>query len=213
MKLYDVGEKERIQIIARNESASLQYLATVVMMKQNILFIEPIMHRDKIVNFNTSHVTIRVVYIGEGEKPLVWDGCVIKTIIYQNKKYQVVYSDKEGKKLNRREAYRQYIGAKGILKVDATREVLRVTVKDISTTGISFVTDTSVTMADIGDFHLNFDDPECKLGIRLAGYLIQEEDVDENRRVFGGVIKACNVDLSTYVALKQKNEMARRSGK
>ncbi len=204
MKLYDIGENERIQIVAENKNASLQYLTTVVMNKQKLLLIHPIMYGDRIVNFDVRNVRTSVVYTGEGDKPLVWDDCVIKNTVYQQQKYQVVYSAKEGKRINRREAYRQYVGTKGILQVDSTRDKREVVVKDISTSGIAFVSDLSMEMGDIGSFHLNYEDRECKLALQLAGTLVREEDVDPDRRVFGGVIKQSNVDLNNYVMLKQK---------
>lgn len=213
MKLYEVGEYETIQIIARMEKTSVQYMSVVVMNRQEFLFIAPIMHEGRIVNFDAAQVRISVIYVGADNRPLVWDECILKTMIYQNKKYQIIYSGKDGRLYNRREAYRQYIGTKGIIQSEKTRDISSIIVKDISISGVAFVADTKLELPDISEFHLNFDDSECRLAVSLSGRLIREDMVDENKRVFGGIITKSNVNLNTYVVLKQKNEVARRYGR
>lgn len=210
MKLYDVGENERIQIIAKNQRGSIEYVSTVSICKQNLLFVEPIVCGNQIVNFDTGKVINSVVYTGEDGKPLIWEGCVVKNMVYKNKKYHVLYSDKEGRKLNRRDTYRQFIGAKGLLQNDQTRETKEVIVKDISLSGISFVSDKELQLSDMQFFHLNFEDKDCRVKVQLSGKLVREENVDEVRKVFGGVIKKCNMDLNSYIATKQKFEIAKK---
>ncbi len=180
------------------------------MCKQNLLFIEPIVHGNLVVNFDIGNVKNSVVYVGEDGKPLIWEGCVVKNMVYQNKKYHILYSDKEGKKLNRRESYRQFIGTRGILQIDNTHETKEVIIKDISLSGIALVLDDSTQLTDIGNFHLNYEDRDCKINVQLAGRLIRQEDADGKRRIFGGVINRSNVDLSGYITTKQKLEISKK---
>ena len=211
MKLYEIGENEHIQIIARNEDMSWEYTAQIVMNQKNILFIEPIMHNGMTVNFQIGQVQTDVVHTGEEGKPLVWEKCLIKSVVYGGEKYHVIYSDKDGKKLNRRETFRQYVGTTGTLRIDSTRAMKSVTIKDVSETGIGFVSDDmSLHMEDIGEFHLSFFDKDLGLSIKLDGTVVREVDVEESRRVFGATVRECNVDLIEYVAMKQKREIAKR---
>lgn len=211
MKLYEIGENEQIQIIAKNEKASWEYVTKVVMNQKNILFIEPIMHNGLVVNFQVDQVQTDVIYVNEDGKPLVWEKCLMKSVTYNGEKYHIIYSDKDGRRLNRRETFRQYIGIKGILQIDSTRAMKDVTVKDISETGVAFVSDNmSLHMEDIGNFHLNFQDKDCRLSVQIEGTVVREVDVEENRRVFGATIRKANVDMNEYVAMKQKREIAKR---
>lgn len=211
MKLYEIGENEQIQIIAKNEEASWEYTARIVMNQKNILFIEPIMHNGMIVNFQVGQVQTDVVYTGEEGKPLVWEKCLMKSVTYSGEKYHVIYSDKDGKKLNRRDTFRQYVGTSGILQIDSTRAMKSVTIKDISETGVGFVCDDmALHMEDIGEFHLSFQDKDLRVSVKIEGTVVREVDVEETRRVFGAKIRECNVDLVEYVAMKQKREIAKR---
>ena len=98
--------------------------------------------------------------------------------------------------------------------VESTRERKEVIVKNISTTGVSFVMESTddITMDDIRKFQLEFEDTQERLNITLQGEVVREEDV-ENKKVFGALIKKANVDLSVYIAHKQKQDMARKRGK
>ncbi len=209
MKLYEIGENEQLQIVAKNESSSLEYNVTVLMNQQNILFIEPIMHGDMVVNFQGEKVQVDIIYVGE-EKPIIWEGCIVKHVTFNGKKYHILYSDKDGKKLNRRENFRQYVGVRGMLQIAATRATKDVIVKDVSRDGVAFVSeDSSLHMEDIGDFHLNFQDRDTRLSVQLTGSVVREVDMEDGRRVFGAQVKKSNVKLSEYVAMKQKMEMAK----
>lgn len=211
MRLYEIGEGEGIQIIAKNASASLAYDAVVAMSQQEFLFVNPIIYDGKVVNFQSDEVTIDVVYVGEDGKPLIWEKCNIKNLVYGGKKYHVLYSKRDGMRLNRRGTYRQYLGVKGTLQIDETREIREVIVKDVSEAGVGFVCeDMKLHVTDIGNFHLNFQDKDSRLNVQLRGKVVREEDVDETRRVFGAVVKGCNIPLGEYVAKKQKDEIARR---
>lgn len=211
MKLYEIGENEQIQIIAKNEEASWEYTTKIVMNQKNILFIEPIMHNGMVVNFQVGQVQTDVVHTGEDGKPLVWEKCLMKSVTYGGEKYHVIYSDKDGKKLNRRDTFRQYVGTSGILQIDSTRAMKSVTIKDISETGVGFVSDDmSLHMEDIGEFHLSFQDKDLRVSVKIEGTVVREVDVEETRRVFGAKIRECNVDLIEYVAMKQKREIAKR---
>lgn len=210
MKLYEIGENEQIQVIAKKDKTTLEYKVTVQMNQQNVLFVEPIMHNNMVVNFQADQVQTDVVYIGEEGMPLLWENCVVKHLNYHGVGYHVIYSDKDGKKYNRRERFRQYVGAKGSLQIDSTREVHEVIVKDISTSGVGFISDNkSLHMADIGAFHLNYQDRDCRLSVQLEGTVVREMDLDDGRKLFGAELRKCNINMNEYVAMKQKNEMAK----
>lgn len=213
MKLYEIAAGETIQIIARNENASVQYVAKVEFCEKKILFIEPIHYENKVVNFESDRIRNSIVYVKEGNKPIAWDGCVIKTLTYQKKRYQAIFSDRESKRYNRREAYRQYIGANGLLSIDATRKQMDVIVKDVSATGVAFVGEPTLSIEDIGAFHLNFEDAENRLNVQIVGKAVRDEQVDESKKVFGCVVKKSNINLNSYVVNKQNQEIARRHNK
>ncbi|MGN0343143.1 MAG: PilZ domain-containing protein [Roseburia sp.] len=212
MKLYEIAEGENIQITATYGKASAQYNTQIIQIVNNILLVEPIRHDGTIINFESDNVKMNVVYIQDGGKPITWENCMVKVMQYQKKKYHAIYSNCESKKLNRRQAFRQYVGILGTLVVDQSKQQIEVTVKDISTSGISFVGPPGLKAEDIGSFHLVYEDRDMKINLQISGNVVREEQVDESKKVFGCVIRRANVNLNSYVASKQKLEIAKRNG-
>lgn len=213
MKLYEINEGESIQITATCGNATAQYQTQVIQVVSNVLLVEPVRHDGVIINFESSSVKMSVIYIQEGEKPVIWENCVVKVMQYQKQKVHAIYSERESKRLNRRQAFRQYVGLPAALIVDETRERIDVTLKDVSTSGMSFVASPSLEAGKIGSFRLVYEDPDLKIIIQLAGVVVREEQVDENKKVFGCMLKQSSLNMNSYVATKQKLEIARRNGK
>lgn len=210
MWLYELTEGETIQIIASKNRSSVHYDTTVVCCKQGVILVEPIRENGIIINFQGADVRCDVAYMENGENPICWEGCTVQLVTIKDHKYHAVYTKKMSKKLNRREAYRQYLGLKGTLTLDGSRGGGSVIVKDISATGVAFVGDPKLDMATVGSFQLDFDDIDCRLNVHLNAKAVREIQVDENKKVFGAEIKKANVDLNSYISTKQNIEIAKR---
>lgn len=209
MKLYEIEQGEQIQLMARLERTSVEYDIKVAFCTKGILCAEPVYIDGEILNFTGDQVRISIVYSGEGDKPIVWEGCGIQTIQTKQGKYYAIISQKDGKPWNRRQNFRQYIGLPGLLTIDSSREKMEVIVKDVSVGGVSFVGNTKMEGTDIGSFHLQFDDRTNKMNVQLAGHVVREEEVEEGKKVFGCIATRSNVDLGSYIAMKQKQEIAK----
>lgn len=166
----------------------------------------------KIINFSGDKVHISVIYMEDGIKPLIWEGCRMQTVQAGKEKYHAIVCKRDGMKWNRRQAYRQYLGLDGTLSIDSTRANHSVVVKDISATGVSFVGVPDMNYLSMGPFHLTFEDKASRLKVQLTGTAVRQEPVDETKVIVGCTVKQANLDLGTYVASKQKQEIARRHG-
>ena len=80
MKLYELGTGEPVQVLVKVENASAEYDSTVAFGKEGILLIEPIRYDGKIINFSGDKVHISVIYMEDGIKPLIWEGCRMQTL-------------------------------------------------------------------------------------------------------------------------------------
>ena len=80
MKLYELGTGEPVQVLVKVENASAEYDSTVAFGKEGILLIEPIRYDGKIINFSGDKVHISVIYMEDGIKPLIWEGCRMQTV-------------------------------------------------------------------------------------------------------------------------------------
>lgn len=211
MKLYEINENASLTLTVSNANSSLEYEAVVAMKVQNFLLLEPILHEGKMLNFDAPGVNIKVFYVTDDGKPLMWQCCSMKNTNYSGKRYHVLYSKEDGRKLNRRDTYRLFLGVKGHLLVEETHETFDVTLKDISEGGVGFIcSDTNLHIKDIGRFRLSFQDNDRRMSIHLSGNVIREKDIDNKRRLFGAKVSKCNIPLGEYIALKQKSSISRR---
>lgn len=210
MKLYEIAQGEQIRIIAGTGKHTYEQMTSVELCKDGVLLVKPMYYEDKLLNFNGEHLQISVVYVVNGEKPMIWEGCTIRYVQTKTQKFHAVLCKKEGKHLNRRQAFRQYLGVPGTLTSELTRERKSVIVKNISTTGVSFVIDSlDIGIEDIKEFRLEFEDVQKCLNIMLHGRVVREEFC-EDKKVFGAVLTKTNINLSTYIAQKQKQDMAKK---
>ena len=211
MKLQEIKVGEPIVITVKNEAeAEIEYRAQVLFCKQDILFIEPIRVDDRLVNFKGENLCIMITYVPRDEMPVQWKGCTIRDIIYDGKRYHILYCVHEGKHVNRRETFRQYVGYNGILQLGPNRKTIDVTVKDISVTGISFVSVTKYEKKDVGLFHLSYIDEEFNIPVQLSGEVVRVEELEDTRILYGCRIVETSLNVGSYIAHKQKKEAERR---
>lgn len=211
MKLYEIEDGEYITITVKNKAnASLEYRVPILFCKQEILFIEPIRENDVIVSFEADNIQIQITYVPEDGMPIEWKGCTIKQFVYEEKTYQIIYCAHDGKHINRRNTYRQYLGYVGTLRFENERKVVGVTLKDISVTGISFVSVTEFPKEDIGVFQLNYIDEELELYVQVSGEVIRVEQLPDTRFIYGCRLRETNMNIGKYIAKKQKKEAQRR---
>lgn len=211
MKLYEIAVGEPIQITVTVGKSTYEHMTIIELCKGGVIFVEPIRYEGKILNFTGDQVEISIMYISNGEKPIIWKGCVIQYVETRTLKYHALICKKDGIPWNRRGAYRQYIGMPGTLMIESTRERRDVIVKNISTTGLSFVINTTdIGVEDIGDFRLEFEDNDNHLKIGIDARAVREEEVDEERKVFGASLKKSNIEMNTYIMLKQKQDILKK---
>lgn len=211
MKLQEIKDGEPIVITVKNEAdAEVEYRTQVQFCKQDILFIEPIRVNDRLVSFKGGNLRIMVTYVPKDEMPVEWKGCTVKDIVYGGKRYHLLYCVHEGKHINRRSTYRQYVGYNAILQLGPNRKTIDVTIKDISVTGISFVSVKHYEKKDIGLFHLSYVDEEFGITVQLSGEVVRIEELPDTRTLYGCRIVETSLNVGSYIAHKQKKEAERR---
>lgn len=211
MKLYEIPDNEYITITVKNEkNASLEYRMPVLFCKQEILFVEPICENDKMLDFEVPNIQIVITYVPDDGMPFEWKGCTIKPFVYEGKSYHIIYCAHEGKHINRRNTYRQYLGYIGTLRITLDRKTVGVTVKDISVTGLSFISVTEFSKSDIGIFQLSYLDEELGMQVQVSGEVIRMEQLKDTRFIYGCRLIEANMNIGKYIAKKQKKAAERR---
>lgn len=218
MRLNELQEDQKLHIEVLAKGGTLEYDVVTKISTHGGILIEPIRYKDKILNFGHPDIAIKVIYAREGEKPIEWDGCFIKTVEYNGERYHFIGCEKVGVEVNRRGCVRIFLGDKGQAQVGAHHGILKVTVKDISASGFSFVGE-SVQDVAIGEVvHLTFEE-----GIRLEkfdlyGNLMRKVELEEKSALYGCKLAKHYKEVDAYIAKRQRdqaqhvqNQLVRRS--
>lgn len=211
MKLYELQDDSRVDIVVSKEGTNpIEYSANVLFQKQHILFLEPIKIDDKIIDFDDKELRINITYVPKDEMPFIWYGCTLKFIMFENVPYHILYCANEGKHINRRNTYRQFVGENAVLQLAANKKAIDVIVRDVSVTGLSFVTFSEYEISDFGLFHLQYVDHEINLNLQISGHVVRKIEGEHGKFIFGCMIAESNFNLGKYISFKQTKEAERR---
>lgn len=169
------------------------------------VLIAPIMSGTKAVGF-PEEIKMRFSVVVKGT-PFVWNDPKIRLVKYAGNMYHMVSLSGEGNYVNRRQAYRQYVGEEmpiTLTRQDGARDVMTVLVKDLSETGVGIVSD---VMMDLDDsIRLRISDEGFLMSINAVIVRIQE-DKDKRDRVYGCQFTDKVPKLAQYIMQIQRNRL------
>lgn len=169
------------------------------------VLIAPIMSGNKAVGF-PEELKTRFSVVVKGT-PFVWNDPKIRLVKYAGNMYHMVSLPGEGNYVNRRQAYRQYVGEEmpiTLTRQDGARDVMTVLVKDLSETGVGIVSDAMMELDD--SIRLRISDEGFLMSINAVIVRIQE-DKDKRDRVYGCQFTEKIPKLSQYIMQIQRNRL------
>ncbi len=169
------------------------------------VLIDPIMVGTKAVGF-PDELKTRFSIVIKGT-PFVWNDPKIRLVKYAGKMYHMVSIPGEGNYVNRRQAYRQYVGEEmpiTLTRQDGERDVLTVLVKDLSETGVGIVSDVKMDVED--SIRLRISDEGFLMSINAVIVRIQE-DKDKRDRIYGCQFTEKIPKLSQYIMQIQRDRL------
>lgn len=213
MKLYEIQPEKAITITAKNaEGVAVNCKTRTVFAANEMLFAEPIRQEEAVLDFSGKKLYVSLTYAQEDGTVLEWKRCAVKNVRYQNVLYMVLYSAEDGKKINRREAYRHFLAYDGILRFGKNLKERKVTVRDMSVMGVGIIMDEDHEVKDLGLLNLEFRDEEFNMSLQLYANPVRKEKFDENRMIYGCRIVQSDSNIGRYLAAKQKSESCRVHG-
>lgn len=213
MDLIDIPISTEIGIEVTYKGTSLRRVTTVAIIRNNILLCEPIIDYEGNqldLGLNQYRCNVRVVL--EGREAMVFTGVIIRTCIWQGDEYIVLSNARLSPRSNRREAYRQYLGLRGVSVLNGTEDFKDVNIRDISVTGIAFIytNNSSNNLYSVDDkVNVKFIDNSINCEINLCVKIVRLSEYDEERILYGGQILTTDYNLGNYVAIKQSQELSK----
>lgn len=190
-----------------------EFTASVIDVLDNAVVVSPILYDGKMVNFNIAGVNKKISMFHEPiGKIIVWEDIDIKAGYYKKKSLcHVIYIRGEGKEINRRRDYRQYVGIEGRAEHFGA-ERTNVLIRDVSNNGIGLIVDDSTGFEDGRRMMVNFTDNNGKYRFSLECKQVRQRVLNNGRTEIGCLVVNPPQAYSSYVAFKQLAEKRRMLG-
>ncbi|MGN0161318.1 MAG: PilZ domain-containing protein [Lachnospiraceae bacterium] len=207
-KAAEITSEEEIKIIDKlRKTYTNKFFVVVDVIKED----------DNVVGFPVGNIQY-ILDCTVDNKPYLFNDIQINAIkLPTGSEYHIIFSDKNMAPYNRRQEYRLWLGIDGIAQLGLNRAARDVVIKDISLSGIGFVTGLDYE-CKIGDTaRISFSDKQVdrytrqvrELRFSVNARIVRIEEVDDKSKVIGCRIMSCNnqSNLEKYIALKQRERM------
>ena len=210
MNILELQPESEIKFEVQMDNQKLEFDSKVVMILDKCILANPVKVNGKVVGI-TSENSLTSMFWNQGEKPpIVWRNVDVQVVAYKGTVVYMVTQTLEGKELNRRGAYRLFVGIHGQLKMSLNGRAYDVMVKDISETGFSFVYDSEIAEIEAGTLNLIFSDEGQS--ICLVGKFVRMYEAQPNRIVYGCKMIAKMPSIAKYISEKQRTRIAEKQG-
>lgn len=207
MLIDEIPNGANIEIEVRYCGHSMSFNSEVVLLYQNSILINPIAVNERSVGFNDK-CRINLIVKVDG-KVFLWENVDIRLVRYGGNIYHQISMEGEGKPYNRREAYRMYIGEDMPIYINTAQgpHAISVLVKDISETGIGFITKEELDI----DRMIRLKIKDFNNIIVLSGVIVRKEYLSHlDSYLYGCKIKERNNKLGKFIARKQGEQLRKR---
>ena len=212
MLLQDIPEDNNLVIELSMNGQKYEFPSKVIRKVNQSVLVEPIRINGKILSFNSSGggITVSVYMIRDSKPPMLWKGVAVNSIREDNGTFYKITANGEGFEVNRRGAFRLFIGISGVAQLGTNRKAVDVIVKDVSESGFSFVgmedMDNVINMPVrlvFADFNQNYS---------LMGIIVRKVVIGENKIVYGCRLGVRNANLEQYISQKQRQMLSMNHG-
>mgnify|MGYP004517135727 CR=1 FL=1 len=207
MKIWEIEPESNI-ILKITINGQYIDLPTIARRQENDgIVCDAIRLNGKVVSISSPNISVELMYIRINKSPVVWKGVACDNITYESRIFYKIRSRDEGAEKNRREAFRLFLGCHGVAQVGTNKKAINVTVKDVSETGFSFITNQDMESVEGTPVRLVFYDMENQFS--LMGLVVRKVSVDEESYIYGCKLSVNNSKLSRYIVDKQRNDISK----
>ena len=176
MLIKEVPKDAELTIEVSVAARKLEFKSQCIDTGMNYLYARPIIIDGKRVSFEASvTLSVSLVYIREDKNP------GISTVTENGKSMYKITSSMEGYEMNRRQAYRLFLGLGAVAQIGINKKAVNVIIKDISENGFSFVgnEDIEVNKSPVRLVFKDMDDT-----ISLMGIVVRKVKAGEKKIIY-----------------------------
>lgn len=207
MLLQEMPVDNKIIIELSIKGQKFEFPSKVVSQENNSIFIEPIRINGKVLTFNSSEsVAINIVMIRENKSPMVWKGVGVACVHEKSGSFYKITASGEGFEINRRGAFRLFVGISGVAQLGINRKAVDVIVKDVSENGFSFVS--SEDMENVINMPVRLVFNDFNKNYSLMGIIVRKVIINETKVLYGCQLSVNNSQLEQYINQKQRQMLS-----
>ena len=207
MLLQEMPADNKIIIELSIKGQKFEFPSKVVSQGNNSIFIEPIRINGKVLTFNSSEsVAVNIVMIRENKSPMVWKGVGVACVHEKSGSFYKITASGEGFEINRRGAFRLFVGISGVAQLGINRKAVDGIVKDVSENGFSFVS--SEDMENVINMPVRLVFNDFNKNYSLMGIIVRKVIINETKLLYGCQLSVNNSQLEQYINQKQRQMLS-----
>ena len=144
--------------------------------------------------------------IRENKSPIVWKGVGVACVYEKSGSFYKVSASGEGFEINRRGAFRLFVGISGVAQLGINKKAVDVIVKDVSENGFSFVSSEDMDNVINMPVRLVFND--FNKNYSLMGIIVRKVIINEAKILYGCQLSVNNSELEHYINQKQRQMLS-----
>lgn len=177
--------------------------------KQEVMF-EPIRKNDKLLNVQSSNISVDILLLRPNEKPMIWRNAGMACVRYKREIYYAAKGDLDGREFNRRGEYRLFIGEEIYARIGNLLKEQLVILKDISNSGFAFIYEGELSQAEGAfvsmKYRARLEDKIYELP--LYGRIVRKMPVSDEKMLYGCAMLKKNKMIGHYINQRQMEQLA-----
>lgn len=202
MHIREIPPNSQVTVIASIDKHYLEFNTRVMGASEENIIMELIKNDEgKAISFASDKITVDISFVEEEEKPpFMWRNVKVTHIKHGNNMYHMATQSSEGKRENRRGAYRLFLGEDATLDIVDNPRSIPVILKDISSTGFAFIHPGELSINKFCKISCNIDNKK----LVLSGVIVRKQIMDNGNTVYGCHMEKFSKELEKFIAQKQR---------
>lgn len=209
MQVDDISKGGNMELEVKLNGHAMSFHSDVVAIKNNSVLINSIKVNDQTIGFSDK-CQLNFLFKADG-RVYIWENVYVKLVKYDGSICHKIDLYGDGKPYNRRNSYRMYIGEDMPLYVNTATgpTAISVLVKDISETGVGFITKEEIDI----DRTIRLKLKDNNVIISLSGVIVRRDYLPNlGSYIYGCKFNEKNNKLGKYIAKRQAEQLRKKGG-
>lgn len=139
MKINEIEEGSGVSLIVSRDNMSVELPSEIIKVFDDAVLANCFMQDNTLITFDAANLAIEMMVVKPGEVPYNFKNVQVSVVEYEGQRYHCLRTGTNGVRLNRRNAFRVFIGENGSVAEMPGNKTASVLIKDLSSTGVGFL--------------------------------------------------------------------------